>query len=175
MAAVFLSYSREDQERVHPLADCLERAGHNVWWDPQITGGEEFSGAIEQALESAEAVVVAWSSASVKSAWVRDEAGAGRDSGRLVPVTLDGCMPPLGFRQFHTIDLSNWRGRAGSAALQPVLDAIDKAASRASGAKSTPAPAKAIRKLHGVPRRTAVVAGALAGLLVARSDRRRSR
>ena len=90
MASVFLSYSRDDLDRIGPLADALERAGHSIWWDRHIAGGEEFAGAIEEALESADAVVVAWSATSVKSAWVRDEAGAGRDSGRLVPVTLDG-------------------------------------------------------------------------------------
>jgi len=68
MASVFLSYSRDDVERIRALAAALEDAGHNVWWDRRIAGGEEFSGIIEQALESAEAVVVAWTAASVKSA-----------------------------------------------------------------------------------------------------------
>lgn len=127
MASVFLSYSRDDLERIRPLAAALERAGHEVWWDRRIGGGEEYSGAIEQALDRAEAVVVAWTASSVKSAWVRDEAGQGRDSGRLVPVIFDGCSPPLGFRQYQTIDLSKWHGRAGSHALDPVLEAIERA------------------------------------------------
>jgi tetratricopeptide (TPR) repeat protein len=126
MASVFLSYSREDVGRIRPLAAALERAGHHVWWDRNISGGEEYSGAIEEALEAAEAVVVAWTAASVKSAWVRDEAGHGRDTRRLVPATLDGCTPPLGFRQFQTIDLSKWNGKATSAALEPLLQAVEK-------------------------------------------------
>ena len=44
----------------------------------------------------------------------RDEAAAGRDTGRLVPVTLDGTAAPLGFRQFQTIDLSHWKGRSNA-------------------------------------------------------------
>jgi tetratricopeptide (TPR) repeat protein len=130
MASLFLSYSREDTERIEPLAAALEQAGHDVWWDHHIEGGEEFSGAIEQALESAEVVVVAWTCMSVKSPWVRDEAGHGRDTGRLVPVTLDGCKPPLGFRQYQTIDLSKWNGRATSPALEPLSRAVDKALGR---------------------------------------------
>jgi tetratricopeptide (TPR) repeat protein len=126
MASVFLSYSREDVERIRPLAAALERSGHHVWWDSQITAGEEYSGVIEEALQSADVVVVAWTSASVKSAWVRDEAGHGRDSRRLVPITLDGCTPPLGFRQFQTIDLSNWNGKPTSATIAPLLDAVQK-------------------------------------------------
>ena len=128
MASVFLSYSRDDVERIRALAAALGQAGHDVWWDHRIAGGEEFSGMIEQALESADAVVVAWTAASVKSAWVRDEAGAGRDSGRLVPVTFDKCKPPLGFRQYQTVDLSRWNGRAAS--LEPLLEAIDKSCGR---------------------------------------------
>ena len=50
MASLFLSYSREDVQRIEPLAAALESAGHDVWWDDHIAGGEEFSGAIEQAL-----------------------------------------------------------------------------------------------------------------------------
>ena len=79
-------------------------AGHEVWWDRHIQGGSRFSDEIDRALKDAEAVVVMWSDASVASAWVQDEAAEGRDSGRLVPVALGGCRPPLGFRQFHTID-----------------------------------------------------------------------
>lgn len=133
MASLFLSYSREDVERIEPLAAALEKAGHDVWWDHHIAGGEEFSGVIENALESAEVVVVAWTCTSVKSAWVRDEAGHGRDTGRLVPVSLDGCRPPLGFRQYQTIDLSKWNRRPTSPALQPLHGAIDKAIGRSPG------------------------------------------
>jgi len=145
MASVFLSYSREDRERIEPLASAIEGFGHDVWWDRHIRGGEEFADAIEQALESAEVVVVAWTCSSIKSAWVRDEAGHGRDSGRLVPVTLDGCVPPLGFRQYQTIDLSSWRGRAGSAAIDPLKQAIDRALGQ-------PASEKPVRRLAPSPR-----------------------
>jgi tetratricopeptide (TPR) repeat protein len=107
MASVFLSYSRNDTARVGPLATALEQDGHQVWWDEHITGGHEFAEDIEQALGKAELVVVLWSKSSVKSAWVRDEAASGRDSGRLIPISLDGSQPPLGFRQYQTIDGRN--------------------------------------------------------------------
>ena len=105
---------------------------------PAYTGGQEFADAIEQALESAEVVVVCWSADSVRSGWVRDEACAGRDSGRLVPLTLDGCQPPLGFRQYQTIDLSRWDGKPQSSALGPLKAAV---AERAGGGP-LPMPAK---------------------------------
>src|SRR5688572_7275033 len=90
MPSLFLSYARGDMERIRPLAAALEQAGHDVWWDRHIAGGQEFSGAIEQALSAADAVIVCWSAQAIGSAWVRDEAAAGRDTGRLIPVSLDG-------------------------------------------------------------------------------------
>jgi hypothetical protein len=124
MGRVFLSYSREDKDRVRLLAAALEREGHGVWWDEHIPGGDEFGDVIEKELAAADAVVAIWTAASIRSAWVRDEAGFARDKGRLVPVTLDGTQPPLGFRQFHTIDLSGWNGRPASKDLAPLKKAI---------------------------------------------------
>ena len=111
MASVFLSYDREDADRAKRLALALDKAGHSVWWDRHIKGGAQYSKEIEKALNSADAVVVMWSERSVESAWVRDEAAAGRDTGRLVPVLIDAIQPPLGFRQYQAIDLSRWTGR----------------------------------------------------------------
>src|SRR5437763_579084 len=125
MTNVFLSYDREDQPRARVIAALLERADHSVWWDRQIKGGREFATEIEAALAAADRIVVLWSERAVKSAWVRDEAAVGRDTGRLVPVTLDGTLPPLGFRQFQTIDLSKWKGRGSSPQLQQLVDAVD--------------------------------------------------
>lgn len=124
MAAIFLSYVRDDEARASRLAELLEAAGHKVWWDRHIKGGTQYSAAIEEALKSADKVVVLWSAQSVQSAWVRDEAVEGRDSGRLVPVRLDRSAPPLGFRQFQTVDLSGWRGTGTPAALAELEDAI---------------------------------------------------
>ncbi|WP_197018408.1 TIR domain-containing protein [Sphingomonas sp. URHD0057] len=110
MGAIFLSYAREDRACADALARALEQAGHNVWWDRHIDGGEEFAAEIEAELDKADVVLVAWSMLSVKSRWVRDEAAVGGDTGRLVPVSIDGCLPPMGFRQFHTLDLAGWKG-----------------------------------------------------------------
>src|SRR5437868_6715686 len=114
MASVFLSYDHDDRDKARPIALALQKAGHSVWWDLHVRGGTQFSKVIEDALKAADAVVVLWSRNSVESAWVRDEAAAGRDTGRLVPATIDGTEAPLGFRQFQTIDVRDWkRGARG--------------------------------------------------------------
>jgi tetratricopeptide (TPR) repeat protein len=159
MALLFLSYSREDIGRIEPLAAALEAHGHSVWWDQDLSGGQEFVDAIEQALLSADIVIVCWTAASVHSAWVRDEAGSGRDRGCLIPVTIDGSQPPLGFRQYHTIDLSCWNGRSKSAVLAPLEAAI---AEKASGAPPTKTHQQlpASWSLKFQPRRWAIVSAA---------------
>ena len=126
MARVFLSYAREDETAAKQLAEGIGSAGHEVWWDRHIQGGSRFSTEIDRELKTAEAVVVLWSAASVDSAWVQDEAAEGRDSGRLVPVSLAGTRPPLGFRQFHTVELASWNGAPGE--LDDLLGAISKTA-----------------------------------------------
>lgn len=110
MARIFLSYAREDVGAAKAFAAALELAGHEVWWDHHLRAGSRFSWDIGAALRAAEAVVVLWSKDSIESAWVQDEAAEGLEGARLVPVALDGSKPPLGFRQYHTVDVGGWRG-----------------------------------------------------------------
>ena len=100
-----------------------------------IEGGTRFAESIDEALQKADAVVVLWSKQSIESDWVRDEAAQGRDRHRLVPLSLDGSMPPLGFRQIQMIDLSGWRGRADA----PQIEAIRRAIAAAIGQPPVPA------------------------------------
>lgn len=167
MGEVFLSYAREDAGRAKALAAALERAGRSVWWDRNIEGGSEFSLEIDDALKAADAVVVLWSSHSVGSARVRDEAGAGRDSQRLVPVRLDSAEPPLGFRQFQTIDLSRWKGRDGPG-LKTLKSAVAAKVARPSALASAtpPVPGDVPASLPGA-RHLPMVALVIGLLLVA--------
>jgi adenylate cyclase len=126
VSRIFLSYARDDVDAASELAQGIAGAGHDVWWDHQLHGGSRFAREIDRALKDAEAVVVLWSEASVNSAWVQDEAAEGRDSERLIPVAIRSAKPPLGFRQFHTIDLGSWDGHGRPEALDELLDAIGR-------------------------------------------------
>ena len=112
-STVFVSHASADRVRAEALVAALDKAGIEPWWDGLIEAGAVFSKSIETALDEADAVIVLWSKASIQSDWVRDEAASGRDRTRLVPVSLDRSEPPLGFRQYQTIDLSKWRGKTG--------------------------------------------------------------
>ncbi|HET9144669.1 MAG TPA: TIR domain-containing protein [Sphingomicrobium sp.] len=146
MARIFLSYARDDVDAARQLAGCVSDAGHDVWWDRHLHGGSRFATEIEQALKDAEAVVVLWSVHSLGSAWVQDEAAEGRDSGRLVPVSLGSAKPPLGFRQFQTIDLGGWDGSGAPEALDDLLEAIARTCGSAARTESGGRPDKASEK-----------------------------
>jgi TolB-like protein/Tfp pilus assembly protein PilF len=155
-ATLFLSYARTDRARAELLADILTNAGYTVWWDALIEGGAQFAASIRQALETADAVIVLWSKNSVDSDWVRDEAALGRDRHRLIPLTLDGTQPPLGFRQYQSIDLSHWRGKPDA----PQIAAVQRAIAAASGQKLAFLPAA-----KPVSRRSLLAIGTGAGAL----------
>lgn len=154
---VFLSYSRADRAIAERLANALKVRGCDVWWDALIEGGAVFTKSIETALDAADAVVVLWSKTSIQSDWVRDEAGRGRDRKRLVPVAIDGSEPPLGFRQYHAIDFSKWRGTPSSDELAALLHGIAAAAGQAAPSVDPPKPAR-----FAIGRRALIGGGAAA-------------
>ena len=135
---LFFSYSRSDQKAALPLIRALEQHGHAVWWDGLLEGGDNFLPTTQAALEKADAVVVLWSKTSIDSHWVRDEATVGRDRRRLVPLSLDGSLPPLGFRQFQVIDIAKWNGKPAAEQFRRITSAIAAVSSAPPAAGSTP-------------------------------------
>src|SRR5437763_10465414 len=131
---IFLSYAHGDHAQAQRLAAALQRGGYTVWWDALIEGGTRYAATIDEALETADAVVVLWSKRSVESDWVRDEAAQGRERHRLVPLSLDGTHPPLGFRQIQMIDISGWNGRSNA----PPPEAVRRAIAVAMGQTMPP-------------------------------------
>ena len=156
---IFLSYAHADAKCAQQLAAALTARGYTVWWDNLIEGGAQFAKSIRAALESADAVVVLWSKTSIESDWVADEAAQGRDRKRLVPLSRDGSVPPLGFRQYQTIDLAAWKGKAKA----PQIDAIDRAIGNAIGASPGTVRPRPLGGGKGIDRRRAMAIAAGAG------------
>ena len=158
-ATLFLSYARADEVFARRLAAALEHAGYTIWWDALIEGGAAFGRSIADALESADAVLVLWSRTSVDSDWVKDEAAQGRERHRLIPLSVDGTPPPLGFRQYQVIDLARWHGRRNN----PQFAAVERAIASALGqapSSGRPAQARASRRGLLLGAGAAVVAAA---------------
>jgi TolB-like protein/tetratricopeptide (TPR) repeat protein len=156
---LFLSYARADETHARRLAGALQNAGYTVWWDALIEGGAAFGRSIAAALESADAVLVLWSRTSIESDWVKDEAAQGRERHRLIPLSLDGAAPPLGFRQYQVIDLSHWHGRRNA----PQFAAIERAIASATGQ----APISGARPRTAISRRGLVIGGGAAAVTAA--------
>jgi hypothetical protein len=125
MAELFVSYTHADLEPVSNIARGLESAGHEVWWDRRLRAHQDFGMEIEAALHSAQCAVVAWSSTARNSLWVRAEATAAWDSGKLVQLSLDGVSPPLPFTMIHLLDFTNWRGRIDDLCWGSLQEAIE--------------------------------------------------
>jgi hypothetical protein len=121
MSDIFVSYAREDWERVRPLVKALTTLGMLVWWDYRIPAGKSFDEVIVQALDEARCVLVVWSEKSVKSHWVKEEAEVGRKRGKLVPVRIDNVEPPMGFGRIHAADLSRWQGERQDEVFQQLI------------------------------------------------------
>lgn len=110
MTDIFLSYTEKDREAAQRVASTLEAVGWSVWWDRRIPAGETWRSVLENALEDMRCMVVLWSSRSIESEWVYEEASEGRRLGKLMPVMIEAVRPPAGFREIQAADLTGWDG-----------------------------------------------------------------
>ena len=164
MADIFISYARADRAVVEKFANAFESEGYSVWWDHRIEAGSDFSKDIERELNAAKIVIVCWSKAANESPWVKDEASAAREQGKLIPVHLDAERPPMGFRHFQAIDMSGWRGDAGAPSFVELSNAIT---SRLTGeAPAALQPIKTSSRGHIPPKTLIVAITSLVALLI---------
>jgi adenylate cyclase len=154
MADVFVSYARNDKARVAPLVAAIEAKGWSVWWDPEISPGQEFDDQIEAEIAAAGAVLVVWTPTSVASRWVRGEAREAAERGILVPVRFEQARLPMDVRAIHTTDLDGWADSAASPQAQEFLRALGALIARsqasrpakAGSASASAAPGKEVRR-----------------------------
>jgi adenylate cyclase len=121
MADVFVSYARSDKARVAPLVAAIEAKGWSVWWDPDITPGQQFDDQIEAEIDAAKAVLVIWTPTSVASRWVRGEAREAAERGVLVPVRFEQARLPMDVRAIHTTDLDGMSAEERDRHVQDML------------------------------------------------------
>jgi serine/threonine-protein kinase len=161
MSEVFLSYKAEDRARLKPLVAALEADGCHVWWDAHIGGGTDWREEIQDHLDVARCVIVAWSERSVghDGSFVRDEAGRAREHHTYLPICIDAVKPPLGFGEVQAISLTGWKGNRKDPRYQALLTAV-----RARLAGEAPPPIPENLATPRISRRAAIAAGG-AGLV----------
>ncbi|MDQ3245427.1 MAG: TIR domain-containing protein [Pseudomonadota bacterium] len=162
-AEIFLSYKAEDRSRLKPLVAALQAEGFGVWWDAQIGSGSHWRADIQEHLDAAKCVIVAWSKRSVgpDGDFVRDEASRARRNGSYLPILLDPVEPPLGFGEVQALSLGRWKGNRTDPRYIALIAAVR---SRIAGEEIGPVPAHLGRP--PVSRR-AVIAGGVGAAAVA--------
>ena len=122
---LFISYSHEDKSVAKHVAEALSQRGYDVFWDAKIPTGMTFDTYIYQELEDTDAVIVLWSTHSVESDYVKEEAEYAKKKSVLVPLTIDATDPPFGFARIQSTDITGWDGSTEDPRWQTVVDSIE--------------------------------------------------
>jgi hypothetical protein len=117
---VFLSYSRQDSDRVRPLRDALQRLGYRVFFDVQsIEPGERWKTRLEKSIRASRTLVLCWSEHTRSSDYITFEYSRAEALRKpVIPWKLDATPLPamLEVQGITTADAD-----AAAAALRPVL------------------------------------------------------
>ena len=140
MADIFLSYAEEDRAAARRIVGVLELQGWSVWWDRRIPTGKTWRSAIEDGIRDMRCMVVLWSSNSIGSEWVNEEAEEGRAAAKLMPVLIERVRPPLGLRGLQATDLIDWDGSNDAAAIRQLISDITAMMQAHGPLKTQPAP-----------------------------------
>jgi hypothetical protein len=125
-ADIFISYASVDRDLALEMAQSLQADGYRVWWDTKLLGGEQFRKVIIAEIDAARAAIVIWTTASVESDWVYEEARRARDTRKLIPVRVKDLdprdiQPPFG--ALHTLLIDDRAGLRAALARLNVLAA----------------------------------------------------
>ena len=62
MADVFsVLWRASTRPRVEQISDALEGSGYSLWWDKALNASDDYAMVIEEQIDAARCVVVAWS------------------------------------------------------------------------------------------------------------------
>ena len=154
MTDIFLSYTERDRDTARRIAEALGSAGWSVWWDRRIPAGETWRSVLEHALENMRCMVVLWSTKSIESEWVYEEASEGRRQGKLVPVMIENVRPPAGFREIQAADLTGWDGSADFDGLRMLLSDLENLLGKTGGDSAKGNSPGQANRCRRVPRRS---------------------
>lgn len=145
---IFVAYKSDDRRTVGDVVNVLEALGHEVFWDQQIPGSDLWRTTIHREILASDVVVLCWSRNTEDASaanWLLDEADEARRLGkRLVPVRLNPCQVPLGFRQLQTVDIEL---SAGDRFARRMQQALAGELSSAPGGSRSQLPASIAKKL----------------------------
>ncbi len=111
MKRIFISYSRGDVDFARLLASALSDAGADVWIDVEdIPAGMKWSRAIQEGLDTAEAMLVVVSPQAMESHNVEDEWQYFMDQGKpVIPIWWKPAKMPF---QLHRLQYVDFQGQS---------------------------------------------------------------
>jgi len=145
LSQVFVSYSSKDRPVIAQMVKALTDAGVSVWWDRQIPKDGSFALVIDDKVDEARHVLVAWSVNSCRSLYVRGEALRALDQGKLLQTVLDDSRLPIPFNAMEATFFSGIDEFRRPEDWPRLLHAIDPEKFPHSGA-SVASPAPKIRE-----------------------------
>lgn len=120
MSRIFVSYSREDESVVKELVNDLEAIGHQIWFDQELSGGQNWWDKILAQIRECDLFFLALSPASVDStACKREQTYAAKLGKPVLPALVaDGvstnALPP----SLSSVQIIDYRNPDRSAALR---------------------------------------------------------
>jgi formylglycine-generating enzyme required for sulfatase activity len=129
MADIFLSYARADEDKAAGVRQALGAADYEVIWDRDLQPGTpDWDSGIRAMLNKSRCVVVLWSTVSIASNPVRQEAALAKSMQKpLLQVLvdrLDAVQLPMGLFHEQAADLSGWSGSADAPAIKQLITAL---------------------------------------------------
>ena len=111
-----------------PLERCIGSRGLVcfLFWGQQIPVGKNWRRNIFEHLRAARCVIVAWSSASIESDWVSEEAADALKHEVLLPIYIDQVEPSFGFADIQTMNLVGWSGEEGSESFHRLVSEVTR-------------------------------------------------
>ncbi len=110
---VFISYTQEDKRYATLIANALEQAGHEVWYDKwSLRVGDNLIQKINEGLKETDALIVIVSKYALRSKWVMHEFSAialgdlSSRKSRVIPVLVDKSSVPQYLARYVYVDLT---------------------------------------------------------------------
>jgi len=93
----FISYSREDTDKVRPLVEALRRSPYRVFFDAEsIKVGEPWKPRLEASIRRSRSLVLCWSAHAIRSDFIQFEYHRAQALGiEVLPWLLDDTPPPV--------------------------------------------------------------------------------
>lgn len=93
---LFISYAREDTDRIRELVEILRDGGHEPWFDHRLVVGQDWREQLEEIINKCDAFVYALTPHSIESEWCQWEFSRASELGKpIIPILMDKASAPM--------------------------------------------------------------------------------